>query len=237
MDDRLARRLAELVDLRGVDLEREGDVERVAGRLLDAFWRDHDPTAFELLVVLTHEPLFAIARRITRRLGVAVDPDDLLATLFQRLFVTLDGPEAGVRSFFGFAHTAMRNEALNTLRKLSRASARHVVYATHQDVLPPPDPAVVAEARESIDEVKRTAATFLGVVAACFHDLRERDRRVLMAREVDALSYDEIADVLDLPRGQVGMILKRARERLEVRVLRALRRGSAGDDDDERVAQ
>jgi hypothetical protein len=45
--------------------------------------------------------------------------------------------------------------------------------------------------------------------------LPERDRRVLLAREVDGLSYAEMADALELPGGQVGMILKRSRERLQ----------------------
>lgn len=224
MDDSLHERLARTVDVTGVDLDDEAEVERLAGLLLAAFRRDHDAEAFALLVDVTHAELWRIAHRITRRLGVIVDPEDLVATLFQRLFVQLDTPRDGVQHFFAFAHTAMRNEALNTLRKLARASARHVVYETRfRDVVPPLDPSIVAESRETYVELRRRVWVFLAVVSACFHDLRERDRRVLMAREVDDLSYDDIAEVLDLPRGQVGMILKRARERLDQRVARALR--------------
>ncbi len=223
MDDSVRARLERWVNVDAFDLRREADIEQIAGKLLEIFWQRNAPEAFELLVILTHDRLFGIGQRITRRLGVILDADDLVATLFKRLFVNVNGTKDDIQHFFAFAHTSMRNEALNQLRKLTRASNRHVIYETrHRALSPPPDPAAVAESRETTRDVFHRATTFLAIVHACFHDLRERDRRVLMGREVDGLSYDELADSLDLPRNQIGMILKRARERLEHRVARAM---------------
>jgi RNA polymerase sigma factor (sigma-70 family) len=160
-----------------------------------------------------------LARRLTRHIGVAMDPEDLVAGFMARLFVDLRKDRPRVRKFLGLAYTAMRNEALNQLRLLRRAQARHEAFDrwmrnNHEPI----DPALAADHKEQEEVVKRLGAVFLGVVSMCFHQLTERDRRILLAREVDALSYDAIAETLNLPRGQVGMILKRARERLAGRI-------------------
>ena len=52
----------------------------------------------------------------------------------------------------------------------------------------------------------------------------ERDRLVLLARDVEGLPYADIAARLGLPGAQVGMIVKRARGRLELLLLRSIAR-------------
>ena len=45
-----------------------------------------------------------------------------------------------------------------------------------------------------------------------------------VAREIERLPYDRIADAMGLPRNQVGMVLKRARERLASSITTTLNR-------------
>jgi RNA polymerase sigma-70 factor (ECF subfamily) len=198
----------------GFDPASDADVEGLAGGLLHLFRQNDDRAAFELMFELCVRQLMDMARRITRRVGLAIDPEDLVSTYMCRLFTDLRKDQPRVRSFFGLSYTAMRNEALNQVRLLRRAQARHLAYDRWlRDHHGPSDPAVVTDHAEQIDQVRRLGAVFLAIVSRCFHQLGERDRRILLAREVDGLSYDEIAETLELPRGQVGMILKRARER------------------------
>ncbi len=192
-------------------------VDLAACVLLHHF-REHDSAdAFTVLVQLSQMRTSAIARRITRQLGLAVDPDDLVATFFANLFVDLVKDQPLVHRFLGFAHTAMRHEALNQLRQFRRAQARHIIWG-QRFLGGSADPSTVIAEREECELLERSGTTFLLVVNQCFHELSERDRRVLLAREADGLSYDDIAVRLDLPRNQVGMILKRARTRLAGRI-------------------
>ncbi|MFT7721759.1 MAG: sigma-70 family RNA polymerase sigma factor [Roseateles sp.] len=57
--------------------------------------------------------------------------------------------------------------------------------------------------------------------------LAEDQRRALLLREVDGLSYDEIADLMDCPPGTVRSRIFRARESLSAR-LRPLLEGRGG---------
>jgi RNA polymerase sigma factor (sigma-70 family) len=210
--------------LAGFDPDDDEQLDRLAGRLLHRFREQDDTEAFTLLVELTRARLLPLARKVTRQLAMAIDPEDLVAAFFARLFVDVRKQQPVVRRFLGLAWTAMRNDALNQLRQFKRAQARHVVWTRERFARGVPDPAEQAERAEQSARLSRLGTTFLVVVAQCFHELSERDRRVLLAREVDGLSYDDLAERLRLPRSQVGMILKRARERLSRRIAKAFAR-------------
>ena len=223
--ERLARvaggeTLAVRDDFRHAD---DGHVEAVAGELLHLFRQRDDPEAFTLLFELCEERLLLAAKRVTRQVGLAIEREDLVAVFMARLFTDLRKDQPVVQHFFAFAWTAMRHEALNQLRRLKRAYDRDQAFeAWLRDQRPAPDPAHDADTTEQASIVQRLGMRFLSVVSRCFHRLPERDRRVLLAREVDKLSYTEMAQALGLPEDQVGMILKRARERLQRGIGQAL---------------
>jgi RNA polymerase sigma-70 factor (ECF subfamily) len=52
--------------------------------------------------------------------------------------------------------------------------------------------------------------------------LSEEHREVMVLREIEGLSYEEIADVLDVPRGTVESRLHRARQHLKERFAKYL---------------
>ena len=210
---------------RAFDPTDDEHLEQAAGRLLHRFRDRDDVEAYVLLVELSQTRLRQLAATITRRLGVMIDPDDLVAGLMARLFTdvkTAAGTEP-VRRFLSLGYTMMRYDCLNQLRLLRRASARDARFerrlAEERTTL---DPVAEVDAREQERSLARLGTLLLAVVSRCFHGLGLRDRRVLIGREIEGLTYDELADALELPRPQVGMILKRARERLALRIERAL---------------
>jgi RNA polymerase sigma factor (sigma-70 family) len=206
------------------DLGRDDHVDALAGQLLRRFREADDALAFELLVRLTEPRLQRMARRIGRELRPGVEPEDLVATLYARLFTDLRRDRPVVRNFLGLACTALRNDALNQLRRQKRAEVRQRAWHALRAGEAEPDPIHLADDREQTARMNRLGSLVLALVAGRFAQLPERDRLVLEAREIGGLSYHDIAVTFGLPRGQVGMVILRARKRLEAR----LREGLAG---------
>jgi RNA polymerase sigma-70 factor (ECF subfamily) len=73
-----------------------------------------------------------------------------------------------------------------------------------------PDAARAAERRELHE-----------LVARCLQTLTPRDRAVLIMREFEGMTYDEMADLLDMNLGALKVALHRARDRLRERLVRA----------------
>lgn len=199
----------------------DSHVDAAARALLERFRADDDTEAFTLLFELTHEKLAQIAARITRRLSPQIDPEELAASFMTRLFTDLrERSRAPVRHFLGLAHSAMRNEVLDHLRRNKRTQ---VFVRRYQDVLPPPvDPSHEAQSAEEHELLEGYGQQLVDLTDACFHDLEQRDKRVLVAREVLGLSYDRVATLLDLNANQVGMVIRRARQHLADRIVERL---------------
>lgn len=202
-----------------LDLGLETDVEPLAGHLLRLFRVYDDALAFEHLVGITQLHLRQQAGRLCRKLGVLLDPDDLVASFMARLFTEVRRDQPVVHRFFGLAYRTMRYDALNQLRLDRRARKRGELWESMK-VLDgrTQDPARVVSENESARTVARLGLLLAAVVGQCFHSLRADDRRVLWCREIDGLDYDRLAEAVDKPRKQIGMVLKRARERLARRV-------------------
>ncbi len=218
--DQLHTRLAALLALHGrrlpegFDPALEAHFDAAAGALLQIFRDGDDLPAFELLVELSQRRLHVAAHRIARKFAMALDPDDLVAVFLARLYTDVRRDRPPVKRFLALARTAMRHDALNQLRQYKRAQARHAIWGRERQAERFPDAQEFAERAEQSGRLARLGTFFVAVTAQCFHELRERERRVLLARDVDGLSYDEVGEALALPRAQVGMVVKRAREQL-----------------------
>jgi RNA polymerase sigma-70 factor (ECF subfamily) len=195
-------------------------LDAAAELLLARFHATNDAAQLALLFELTQARLREIARSVSRQLALAVDADDLVAGFFTRLFTDVRRPQPRVRRFLGLAHTAMRNDARNQLRQAARAQARGQAFQA--SLAAPPDPSAELAAAEQAAACARLGVFVLALVGQCFHALSERDRRVLLLREVDGLSYEALAAALALPVNQVGSVLRRARGRLTTRLARCL---------------
>jgi len=204
------------------DLRRDEHVNLLAGQLLQRFRGTDDPQAFDLLVRLTQPRLAALARRAVRELRPGTEAEDLVAGLYARLFTDLRRNRPPVRNFLGLSHAALRNDALNQLRRQRRAEARGRAWQQLRADECEPDPIAVADEREQSANRQQLASLALLVVADRFSRLPERDRLLLQAREVDGLSYNQIAVTFGVPRGQVGMLVLRARKRLAARLREGL---------------
>ena len=159
-----------------------------------------DTRAYETLVVRHQEKVLANCRYLTR---CPDDAQDLAQEVFVKAFFSLKRFE-GRSSFGSWIQRIKVNHCLNFLRKRKGK--------THVDV---DDPATAAH-----DELHVAASADRELHAA---DTRERIREVLdllpdtlriplVMRDLDGLSYQDIADALDIGLSAVKMRIKRGRE-------------------------
>lgn len=217
MSDALLKRLQKVVGASALaSAERfepgnPGHVDRAAAALLERFYRENDTAAFELLVEISQPLLGEAALTITREVGLAIAPGELVADYFSKLFVDLRQPTPKIGNLTAAAIASMKDEASRRVRIMARRirSPEETVGATAA-AEPGAEPPLTAD--------QRLAGRFAALVSMCFHNLDEADRRLLLALEIDRLSYGEIAERLGIYQDEVADRVRRARGRLAARI-------------------
>jgi RNA polymerase sigma-70 factor, ECF subfamily len=176
-----------------VDRTVESD-ERLIKRTLDG-----DLPAFEELVERHRGIVFRTAARIVG----PDDAEDVSQDAFLRAFHRLDQYRAQA-SFRTWLLQIVQNAALNTLARARRRPAEPVADAPETaDRDPVRQPAAQLEHREQRERLERKLSA-----------VRQEYRSLLVLRDLEGLSYAEVADVLDIPLGSVKGRLHRARGEL-----------------------
>jgi RNA polymerase sigma factor (sigma-70 family) len=160
---------------------------------LIALTRRGQPAAFEALCSRYQSRLLSFCRHM---LGSREDAEDVLQEVFAAAFnaVLADEREINVRPWL---YRIARNRSLNHLRRASAigVDSMDVHFADHG--MSTGDRAI---RRESFREL-------LGDV----HELPETQRTALLLREIDALSYEQIAHAMETTVPSVKSLLVRAR--------------------------
>lgn len=152
-----------------------------------------EDAAASLLVDRYQRVLFNVALRM---LGNLQDAEDVTQTVFGNVFVSLGSYDPQYR-FFSWIYRMTVNESLNAVKR-----RRPTVSLGDGLDLPAPSADGAAEAEE------RVGRALLG--------LKPDDRAVVVLKHFVAMSYDEIAEILDIPVKTVKSRLFTARERLRL---------------------
>jgi len=167
---------------------------------MDKYLGDDDKTArFEAMAMPHLDAAYNLARWLTRNQH---DADDLVQSAYLRAFRFADGFRGGdVRAWL---LTIVRHTYYSTLRD-GQAQRGDVSFdeALHGDEDDRADPAAIAASRD-------TGRT----VNAALAQLPQAFREVLVLKEMDDLSYKQIAEVTETPIGTVMSRLARARKQL-----------------------
>ena len=157
------------------------------------------PRVFEETVLPHLDAAFNYARWLT---GSDVEAEDVVqdaCVRAMRFFSTLRGDDARAWLF-----TIVRNTWYSQLAKRPRGAGTAAL-----------EDAAVDPADEQLDPegllLRRDA---VGLVTAALQRLPADFREVMVLREIEGLSYKEIAEVVQVPLGTVMSRLSRARERL-----------------------
>lgn len=171
--------------------------------------RRGDPHAFARLVALHEGMVFNLAARL---LGETEEARDVAQEVFLQVFRTL-GRFEGRSTLKTWIYRIVVNQCRNRQRWWRR---RRKERSCPIDDLTPADEARLAEAgarmegpEERLERRERARA-----VQSALAGLSFEHRAVLLLREVEGLSCEEIAGALSLPEGTVKSRLSRAREAL-----------------------
>ena len=168
--------------------------------------RAGDANAFETLVTAYEKTVYNLTLRMV---GNPQDAEDMTQEAFLKAYNSLDSFR-GDSKFSVWLYRIVSNVCLDHLRKKNRRST--VSLSVEDDEgeeiqLDIPDTALSPEA---MLEQKLTREA----VRRGLQSLDEDARQILLLREIQGMSYEEIADVLDLEPGTVKSRIFRARKKL-----------------------
>lgn len=184
--------------------------------------RNGDEDAFRDLMLRHQRRIFQLCFGMVRNKDDALD---LTQETFVKVYRNLDRFE-GNSAFYTWAYRIARNVTIDHLRRSRRhrsveyddAIGRDDEQGIDDTFLSRPlnlNPARVVSRRELLDKINEAALS-----------LSDIHREVITLREVEGLSYQEIADRLEISIGTVMSRLHHARKRMQEQLLPYLEQGS-----------
>lgn len=167
---------------------------------------DGDTNAFEALVIENQRQVYTLALKM---LGNEEDAYDLSQDAFIKAFKNLS-KFRGDSKFSVWLYRLTSNLCLDFLRSRKRRPTVSTSFANDEDEereLEIPDERFSPEGVLEKNELRRS-------VNAALESLPEDYRQIIILREINGLSYDEIAEVLSLELGTVKSRIFRARKKL-----------------------
>ena len=162
-----------------------------------------DRSAFTALVEMNQERLFASMIQVT---GSPDEAEEVVQEAFIRAFIKLDTSQRN-SPFFTWLYRIAFNSALTRKRRNRvRVSLDHWRESNGLEVADPAD--AVDEPMLRQERVNR--------VRAAIQILSEDHRTILVLREMQERSYEDIAEILEISIGTVRSRLSRARNQLKV---------------------
>lgn len=168
--------------------------------------RQGDESAFEALVNLYGKKVYNTACRICKN---EADAEDVAQEVFLKVYRALPNFK-GESSFSTFLYRVTVNACLDFVRRSGRAAAESLV---RQDADGEEYEYLPADA-EQTPERQSERAELRETLRRSILRLSDEHRTVILLRDVNGLSYEEIAAVLSCSVGTVKSRINRAREKL-----------------------
>jgi len=183
--------------------------------------RRGDPEAFRVLVERYQGRAYRLALRVLRDEERA---RDAVQDAFLKAYVNLDRFE-GRSSFYTWLYRLVMNLCLDARRRDHSARIIETPEPADLDRLGSPDARPADEMTFREHEQGPEAALDRGqlraALARAIDELPDAARETLILREVEGLSYAEIAEALEIPKGTVMSRLHYARRRVQELLRRA----------------
>jgi RNA polymerase sigma-70 factor (ECF subfamily) len=171
-----------------------------------------DRVAFRALFDKYHRRVFAIAMGVVKN---PQDANDVTQEAFVKVFKHISGFE-GASSFYTWLYRITMNLSIDLFRRKKTARAVDYDDAVGRDPDDLEDPANIAPTYLGGDPAKaHSRKELLGKLEGALRTLPPYHQQVLMLREVDGLSYEEIANVMQIPKGTVMSRLFHARRKMQ----------------------
>jgi RNA polymerase sigma-70 factor (ECF subfamily) len=181
-----------------------------------------DKRAFDVLVLRYQGKVLKLVMRYVRD---AMEAEDVAQEAFIKAYRALPGFR-GDSAFYTWLYRIVINTAKNTLVSAKRRPLDYSLDAADSEQSGLLSRLTDGETPEQLllsDEIRRT-------VEAVMSELPDELRTAIVLRELDGLSYEEIASAMDCPVGTVRSRIFRAREAID-KTLRPIFSGGLGRPD------
>lgn len=148
--------------------------------------------------------------------------EDLSQEVFLRVHKGLPTFDGQVR-FVTWLHTIAMNVAISEYRRRRAKKRDRRTLSIDQPVRGTDDLYITPTGREIDPAEKAHQHEFVARVRECVHELPDEYRAAVVLRDMESLSYEEIAEVLQLPIGTVRSRIHRGRLQLQVMLREFLR--------------
>jgi len=167
---------------------------------------DGDGNAFEALVAAYEKNVYNLALRMT---GNAQDAEDMAQEAFVKAYTSLPGFR-GDSKFSVWLYRIVSNVCLDFLRRQNRRPASSLSLEDEDGEESQMD---IPDESQSPEQLLERSLTQEAVQRG-LQSLSAEQRQILLLREIQGLSYEEIAETLDLEAGTVKSRIFRARKKL-----------------------
>ena len=203
----------EQTTLAGLELDARA-IEHLPEAGLISRLRARDLSAFEELVALFERPVYSMCFRL---LGDAEEARDATQETFLKVYRGLGGfrGEAGLKTWI---YRIAINQAMNQQRWWRR---RHREETISLDITRGQSDTTIGSmlaARSSSPEELAISSERERAIVRALRELKQEYRIALVLREIEELSYEEIAETLSISIGTVKSRIARGREELRRRV-------------------
>ncbi len=166
---------------------------------------DGNSHSYGLLVERFQDRLYNAMSHVT---GSAEEAEDVVQDTFVQAYLKLDTFQ-GNSQFFTWLYRIAFNNALSRQRRrrgdLSIEQSREITGSDPEDRLEAPDEPLMRQER-------------VAMVNLALQQLTDEHRQILVMREMEDQSYEEIAERLDINIGTVRSRLSRARNQLKLQL-------------------
>ncbi len=166
-----------------------------------------DARAFEILIEKHQKRIFSIAYRIA---GNQEDAADMTQEVLIKIFRNIKKFK-GKSKFSTWLYRVATNTCLDEVKKLNK----QVVYSLQEEI-ETEDGKISAEIADTAmtPEERLEQREIRGVVNIAISMLSDEHKKIIILREIEGFSYDEIAAILKCSAGTVKSRISRAREQL-----------------------
>ncbi|HEX3694260.1 MAG TPA: sigma-70 family RNA polymerase sigma factor [Polyangia bacterium] len=179
----------------------------LAERLLIGRLKARDEQAFNEIVGRYGDKVFSL---VYRMIGSRPEAEDIAQEVFVTVFKTIDGFR-GESKFSTWLLRIAANQCKNRIKYLARRPVGAAAF--DETVDSDGDAALPAPAQGHIDapDVLMEAAEMESLTQAAIAELDEDHRLLIVLRDVEELSYQEIGEITGLAEGTIKSRLHRAR--------------------------